>query len=73
MSQSQSVAQSKPENLEKTWHQRETGKLLISAINSKKNPEEIETNPENIYLPPMRNDTPEGAFRAGGDLWFESD
>ena len=72
MSQSQTIAQSKPENLEKTWYAREKAMATQRAIEKKIDLSEVETDPNNFYLPPMTDDTPDGAFRAGGDLWFES-
>lgn len=73
MSHSQAIAQSKPENLEKTWHQREKAMAVRKASTEKLSLEEVETNPDNFYLPPMKSETPDNAFKAGGDLWFESD
>ncbi len=70
MSQSQSLAQSTPESMERNQQLVEKGRL---ALIQRRTPEEIETNPDNLYLPPMRDDTPDGAFRADGDLWFEAD
>lgn len=70
MSRSQSHAQSKPENLEKTWHARTTAQLILQANNLKINPDTVETNPDNLYLPPLH--THEGTV-ADGDLWFDVD
>jgi hypothetical protein len=54
------------------WTFKERGKLQIKAKNLKVNPDEFEFNPENLYLPPVTDDTPDGAFSDGKDLWFES-
>jgi len=55
------------------WTYRERGKLAIQAKNSKATPDEFEFNPENLYLPPITDETPDGAFSDGKDLWFSAD
>lgn len=70
MSHSQSLAQSTPESMERNIELIEKGRL---ALIQRRTAEVIETNPDDLYLPPMRDDTPDGSFRAGGDLWFETD
>jgi len=70
MSRSQSHAQSKPENLEKTWVQRTRAGLIMQANNLKINPDTVETNPEHLYLPPIVRH--EGTVESG-DLWFDVD
>lgn len=69
MSQSQSITQSTPEAMERNIELVEKGRLTLIQ---RRSAVEIETDPNNLYLPPMTDDTPDGAHRAGGDLWFES-
>jgi len=71
MSQSQQVAQRLPENLEKTWHARTAGNLKAVAIRQRKNLEDVNLVPEDIYLPPMKPELPDGVTRADGDLWYD--
>jgi TPR repeat protein len=54
------------------WTYLERGKLAVKAKNLKVAPDEFEFNPENLYLPPVTDETPDGAFSDGKDLWFES-
>lgn len=70
MSNSQSLAQSTMDALDRTKAWSAKGKL---ALAQKRSAEVIETNHDDLYLPPMRDDTPDGAFRAGDDLWFNAD
>ena len=56
----------------KNWSFLERGKLTYKAKTTKANPDEFEFNPENLYLPPMTDETPDGAFFDGKDLWFAS-
>jgi hypothetical protein len=67
MSQSQSLAQSTPESMERNQQLVEKGRL---ALIQRRTPEEIETNPDNLYLPPMQHS--EGKV-IDGDLWFDAD
>jgi hypothetical protein len=52
------------------WTFIERGKLKQKSIHQKANPDEFEFNPENLYLPPITDETPDGAFSDGKDLWF---
>jgi hypothetical protein len=54
------------------WTYIERGKLALKARAVKADPTEFEFNPENLYLPPITDNTPDGAFSDGKDLWFES-
>lgn len=71
MSASQQVAQRVPEVLEKTWTARTKAQLTGAAIRRKDTLSEVELNPENLYLPPMKPNLPDGVSRADGDLWYD--
>jgi hypothetical protein len=71
MSASQSVAQRVPEVLEKTWHQRTKAQLKSHAMHRKENLDNVELEPDNVYLPPMRPTLPTTKFVQDGDLWEE--
>ena len=73
MSASQKKRMATEEAKSKNWSFLERGKLAVQAKNTKANPDEFEFNPENLYLPPITDETPDGAFVAGGDLWFSAD
>jgi hypothetical protein len=73
MSESQQVAQRLPENLEKTWHARTAGQLKSHAIKRKETLTDVNLVPEDIYLPPMKPELPDGVSRADGDLWYDVD
>jgi hypothetical protein len=64
------VAQNKPEQLDATWALRTRGQLTLAAIIKKVNPQDVETDPDNLYLPPM---IPHEGTLASGDLWFDVD
>ena len=72
ISHSQSAKHATPERKDSNWHVMTRGQLEKKARESML-PEEQMTNPEDIYLPPMTSDQPDGTFVAGGDLWFEKD
>jgi hypothetical protein len=55
----------------KNWSFLERGKLAQKQIKQKLNPDEFEFNPEDLYLPPITHDLPDGSFTDGKDLWFE--
>ena len=71
MSQSQQVAQRTPEALENSWHARTKGQLKAVAIKRKETLEDVNLVPEDIYLPPMKPELPDGVTRADGDLWYD--
>jgi len=73
MSESQQLAQRVPEVLEKTWHARTTGQLKAHAIKRKETLTDVNLVPEDIYLPPMKPELPDGVTRADGDLWYDAD
>ena len=58
---------------ESGWKFRERGILASKAKSLKVAPDEFEFNPENLYLPPITDETPDGAFSDGKDLWFTAD
>lgn len=70
MSQSQSLAQSTPESMERNIELVEKGRL---ALIQRRSGEQIETNPDNLYLPPMKPNLNDNQFVSGGDLWTEID
>ena len=73
MSASQKKRMATEEAKTKNWSFLERGKLKHVAITTKANPDEFEFNPENLYLPPITDETPDGAFSDGKDLWFTAD
>lgn len=73
MSESQSVAQRTHEALENSWHARTKGQLKAVAIKRKETLEDVNLVPEDIYLPPMKPELPDGVSRADGDLWYDVD
>jgi hypothetical protein len=70
MSQSQALNQSTHVAMERNIGIIEKGRLALMQMRS---PVEIETNPDNLYLPPMIDTHIEGTFTDGKDLWYESD
>lgn len=72
MSHSQSAAHLLGKRDETNWKSAEGFKLREKARLSE-NPEEQVVDPEDLYLPPMKSDQPDGTFVAGGDLWREVD
>lgn len=73
MSASQQISSRVPETLEKTWLARTKGQLTGAAIKRKETLSEVELNPENLYLPPMKPALPDGVSRADGDLWYDAE
>mgnify|MGYP003352629128 FL=1 len=72
ISHSQAAAHMTHEVQEGNWERTEQFKLQ-RKFERADIPEEQVTNPEELYLPPMKSDQPEGSFVSGGDLWFEKD
>lgn len=72
ISHTKSVEMRTPEAQERNWEQQERMKLRNLSRDTVI-PEEIVQDPEELYLPPIKTDQPDGTFVAGGDLWREID
>jgi hypothetical protein len=73
MSESQAIRATTHEAEESGWSFRETGKRKLLARNAKVSADDFEMNPENVYLPPMKDNTPNGSFVADGDVWHNAE
>ena len=71
ISKALTIASVKPETKEKQWHNHERFRLEQGA-RTLLDPTQVELDPENLYLPPMFDEKPDGSFSDGKDLWFES-
>lgn len=72
ISHSQSAQLTTPEGRDRNWHRTEAF-VLEKKRERAINPDDMVTDPEELYLPPIKTDQPDGTFVAGGDLWRETD
>lgn len=72
ISHTKSVEMRTADARDRNWEQTERLKLRNLA-QSTTTPQEILTNPEDLYLPPMKPTVPDGYTVADGDIWRDAD